>query len=134
LVANHQYLGDARNLRESKLKRILAHPAIDELLSLHEADALASFGQSEEIDYCRRYLEQEPAGPINPPLLINGHDLVQHGLEPSPRFAPLLEQLRDAQLEGAIHSKRDALEWVDRQLASDLASHSGPSQPDRQKG
>jgi poly(A) polymerase len=118
LVANHQYLGEARKLRESKLKRILIHPGIDELLALHEADALASFGQSEEVDYCRRYLAQEPAGPINPPPLINGHDLVRHGLKPSARFATLLEQLRDAQLEGAIHNKREALEWVDRQLVA----------------
>ncbi len=67
LVSNHQYLGEARSLRESKLKRILATPGIEELLALHEADALASFGNSEEVDYCRRYLESQPTGPINPP-------------------------------------------------------------------
>jgi poly(A) polymerase len=134
LVANHQYLGEARRLRESKLKRMLAHPAIEELLALHEADALASFGQSEEVDYCRRYLELEPAGPINPPPLVNGHDLVRHGLAPGARFATLLEQLRDAQLEGVIRSKRDALEWVDRQLASDAASLPGALESDSKKG
>ena len=42
LVAYHQYLGEARKLRESKLKRILAEPGIEELLALHEADSLAS--------------------------------------------------------------------------------------------
>jgi poly(A) polymerase len=134
LVANHQYLGEARRLRESKLKRMLAHPAIEELLALHEADALASFGRSEEVDYCRRYLEVEPTGPINPPPLVNGHDLVRHGLEPGVRFATLLEQLRDAQLEGVIRSKRDALEWVDRQLADEAASVPGASEPDSTKG
>jgi poly(A) polymerase len=130
LVANHQYLGDARKLRESKLKRALAHPAIDELLALHEADALASFGQSDEVDYCRRYKELEPTGPIDPPPLITGHDLVRHGLEPSARFATLLEQLRDAQLEGALHNKREALEWVDRQLATDTTRLPAPPEPD----
>ena len=45
LVAFHQYLGEARKLRESKLKRILAEPGIEELLALHRADALASTGQ-----------------------------------------------------------------------------------------
>ena len=65
------------------------HPGIEELLALHEADALASFGQSEEVDYCRRYLELEPTGPINPPPLINGHDLVRHGLEPEPSVRDL---------------------------------------------
>jgi poly(A) polymerase len=41
LVAFHQYLGEAKKLRESKLKRILAEPGIDDLLALHRADALA---------------------------------------------------------------------------------------------
>ena len=45
LVAFHQYLGEAKKLRESKLKRILAEPGIDELLALHRADALASTGR-----------------------------------------------------------------------------------------
>jgi poly(A) polymerase len=130
LVANHQYLREARKLRESKLKRALAHPAIDELLALHEADALASFGQSEEVDYCRRYKELEPTGPIDPPPLITGHDLVRHGLIPSARFATLLEQLRDAQLEGTLHNKREALEWVDRQLATDATHPPAPPEPD----
>jgi len=133
LVAHHQYLGEARKLRESKLKRILADPGIEDLLALHEADALASFGHSDDVDYCRHYLSLEPKGPINPPPLVNGHDLVEHGLEPSARFATLLEQLRDAQLEGAIHSKRDALEWVDRQLAADATLHPNASEPDSSK-
>jgi poly(A) polymerase len=134
LVANHQHLAEARKLRESKLKRILAHPAIDELLDLHQADALASLGQSVEVDYCRRYLEREPAGPINPPVLINGHDLVRHGLEPGARFATLLEQLRDAQLEGQVHTKREALAWVDRLLATGAASPGPVSAPDSSGG
>ena len=52
--------------------------------------------------------------------------------EAGPAVRGLLEQLRDAQLEGTIHSKREALEWVERQLAADAsrglaASPSDPS-------
>jgi poly(A) polymerase len=133
LVAHHQYLGEARTLRESKLKRILAAPGIEELLAIHQADALASFGQSEDVDYCRRYLESEPSGPINPTPLINGHDLVRHGLQPSPRFAGLLQELRDAQLEGTIRNKREALDWVDRQLAAEASQAPAASEPDSAK-
>ncbi len=118
LVAFHQYLGEAKKLREAKLKRVLAQPAIDELLTLHRADALASTGDTEHIDYCSYYLKNEPAGPINPPPLMTGHDLVRHGLEPGPHFAMILETIREAQLEGRVQSKREALEWVDRYLAS----------------
>ena len=115
LVTFHQYLGEAKKLRESKLKRILAEPGIDDLLALHRADALASTGNAEHVDYCQYYLKAEPAGPINPPPLITGHDLVRHGLEPGAQFAKILEQVREAQLEGQIQTKRAALEWVDRQ-------------------
>jgi poly(A) polymerase len=40
---------------------------------------------------------------------------VRHGLEPGAQFAKILEQVREAQLEGQIQTKRAALEWVDRQ-------------------
>jgi poly(A) polymerase len=113
LVEFHQYLGEAKKLRESKLKRILAEPGIEDLLALHRADALASTGNTEHVDYCEYYLKIEPAGPINPPPLITGHDLVRHGLQPGAHFATILEQVREAQLEGQIQSKRAALEWVD---------------------
>ena len=66
----------------------------------------------------RYYLENQPAGPINPPPLLTGHDLVRHGLEPGPAFKTILDQVREAQLERRIHSKREALEWVDQHLAT----------------
>jgi poly(A) polymerase len=124
LVAFHQYLGEATKLREAKLKRALAEPGIDELLALHRADALASTGNTEHVDYCEYYRQTQPAGPINPPPLVTGHDLVRHGLKPGPRFGELLDQIREAQLDGLIQSKREALEWVDRQLAPDRESPS----------
>ncbi len=118
LVAFHQYLGEAKKLREAKLKRVLAQPGIDELLALHRADALASTGDTEHVDYCAYYLENQPAGPINPPPLLTGHDLVRHGLEPGVHFSVILETIREAQLEGKLQSKREALDWVDRYMAT----------------
>ena len=113
---------------ESKLKRMLAEPGIDDLLALHRADALASTGNTEHIDYCQEYLRVQPAGPINPPPLITGHDLVRHGLQPGEQFAIILDQIREAQLDRQIQSKREALEWIDRKLAAgDLAR---PEDPD----
>jgi poly(A) polymerase len=117
LVEMHQYLGEAKKLREAKLKRVLATPGIEELLILHRADALASTGDASHVDYCEYYMKAEPSGPINPPPLLGGHDLARHGLVPGPQFAVLLEAVREAQLDGLIHSKREALEWIDRRLA-----------------
>ena len=131
LVAHHRDLAQARTLPESKLKRILAHPGIDELLDLHQADALASLGQSEEVDFCCSYLKRQPSGHHqSATAFLSGHDLIEHGLKPGARFATLLEQIRDAQLEGTLKSKRDALEWLDRQLETTAAHPPALSQPD----
>jgi poly(A) polymerase len=130
LVRYHQYLGEAKKLRESKLKRMLAEPGIDELLALHRADALASTGDTQHVDYCHYYLETQPTGPINPAPLLTGHDLVRHGLKPGPQFAFLLDRVREAQLEGLLLNKREALEWVDRLLqAGGEAPGSEPHAP-----
>jgi poly(A) polymerase len=119
LVENHQSLVAARQLRESKLKRILAHEGIEELLQLHRADALASRGECPDVDYCEDYLRAEPDGPVNPPPLVTGHDLVRHGLSPGAHFAIILERIRDAQLNRTINTKQEALTWVDRWLAEE---------------
>jgi poly(A) polymerase len=133
LVRYHQYLGEATRLRESKLKRILAEPGIEELLALHRADAMATTGDTSQVDYCEAYLRDQPTGPINPPPLLTGHDLARHGLKAGPQFKVLLDRVREAQLDGLVHNKREALEWVDRELRSAdrpfAAGRGGPSTP-----
>ncbi|GAC1464401.1 MAG: CCA tRNA nucleotidyltransferase [Isosphaeraceae bacterium] len=118
LVEHHLSLREATGLREAQLKRALALPGIHELLALQRADALASTGDASQIDYCENYLKTEPAGPINPPPLLTGHDLVCHGMRPGPHFATILEKVRDAQLERVIDGKRAALGWVERSIAA----------------
>jgi len=64
LVEKHQYLADARQMRPGKLKPVLIHPGIDELLALHEADALASRHSVDHVTYCRqRRQEWTPVPP-----------------------------------------------------------------------
>ena len=58
LVEKHQILADARQMRTSKLKTLLAHPGIHELLALHRADALASGRSDEHVAYCERLLRE----------------------------------------------------------------------------
>lgn len=119
LVEKHQYLCDARHLRTSKLKTILVHPGIRELLALHRADALAWGRAADHVDYCEFLLETWSPEELNPPPLITGHDLTRHGLEPGPKFKKLLEAVREAQLEGTITTPTQALEMVDRLLADE---------------
>jgi poly(A) polymerase len=120
LVENHQALGEAKDLRESRLKRFLSSPGIGELLDLHRADALASTGDTQQVDYCVWYLENLPQGPIDPPPLVTGHDLQKRlGLQPGPHFKALLDEVREAQLERVVSSKAEALDWLRRRLEAD---------------
>lgn len=117
LVRHHQYLGSATSLRESKLKRIMAHPGIAELIDLHEADALATDGDLSEVDYCRYYLREQPQGPIDPPMLFTGHDLARLGVKPGPVFKTVLDRVREAQLDRQIHDKAGATQLARAVLA-----------------
>jgi poly(A) polymerase len=132
LVERHMYLGEPRVMRLSKLKRTLVLPGIEELLALHRADALASTGVTDAVEYCERMLRELPETELNPPPLITGHDLQRlAGLESGPLFKELLEKVREAQLEGTIQSKKDALALVDRLLHERAAPPEAPSSPNK---
>ncbi len=122
LVKHHERLRGAGGVSHSMLKRLLAAPATSDLLELERADALASFGEAPHVDYCESYLRHEPYGPINPPPLLTGHDLMTIGLTPGPQFARILEMVRDEQLDLRLASRDEALQWVashaDRTLPS----------------
>jgi poly(A) polymerase len=118
LVEHQRALVVPDTMRASQLKRLLASTGIEELLALHRAEALATTGDDGHVSYCEWYLREEPAGPINPPPLLSGHDLQQLGLKPGPRFKQLLDLARDAQLDGMIADRDEAVALVLRWIAS----------------
>jgi poly(A) polymerase len=117
LVEKHQILSDARTMRTSKLKTLLAHPGIHELLALHRADAIGSGRSADHVDYCESLLREWSAEELDPPPLVTGHDLLRHGVPQGPLFKHLLDAVRAAQLDGAIKTKKEALQLVDHLLA-----------------
>src|SRR5262249_7970613 len=112
LVEKHQFLSDARVLRLSKLKVTLAHPGIRELLELHRADSLASGRGIDHVEFCEHRRGEWPPAELNPPPLITGQDLIDLGLKPGPLFKKILDAVREAQLEGTVTTKEQAMELV----------------------
>jgi len=49
---------------------------------------------------------------LRPPRLLSGDDLKEAGYQPGPAFSKMLEAVEDAQLDGKIHTKEEALELV----------------------
>ncbi len=116
LVEKHQVLADARQMRTSKLKTLLIHPGIRELLDLHRADALASGKDAAHVEYCEQLLKEWTASDLNPEPLLTGHDLLRTGLEQGPLFKRLLDAVRAAQLDGTVKTRQEAMVMVGRLL------------------
>jgi poly(A) polymerase len=49
---------------------------------------------------------------LSPPSILNGHDLIALGYEPGPIFSRILRFVEDAQLEGTVNTKDEALNLV----------------------
>ncbi len=126
LVENQNVLVDAATLRASKLKPILVHPGISELLALHRAIALAHARGAEDVEFCERMLRDTPPDVLNPAPLVTGEDLIAIGLKPGPVFKRLLDAVREAQLDGQVTTKEQALSLVQRLLSEWGASPGTP--------
>jgi tRNA nucleotidyltransferase/poly(A) polymerase len=116
LLSNLATIRAADEIAWPRLQRVLVHDGAEELLALHAAIA----GPDDAaLAFCRERLAW-PTERLNPAPLVDGADLIAHGLEPGPQFAALLERIRDSQLDGHIASRTDALRLVDRLLAEGL--------------
>lgn len=114
LVERHQYLCDAPTMRASRLKPILVHPGIGELLALHRADSIATGRSVAHVDFCEKVLRECPPEELNPPPLLTGDDLIAVGWEQGPLFKVVLDAVREAQLERVIHNKDAALALAEK--------------------
>ncbi len=117
LVRHQDALRAADQLRLAPLKRLLAHPHHDDLLALTRATLLAANADLHPVLFCERYLETTPPAEINPPPLVTGNDLIALGFPAGPEFKRLLDELRDAQLNGEITSREAALAWLKNKLS-----------------
>jgi len=112
LVANHMRFADTGRMKESTLKRFMRLPRFDEHLELHRIDCLSSHGSLELYNLVRDRLEQTSEGEIRPQPLLTGEDLIGLGYRPGPQFRDILSAVEDAQLEGALHNRDEALNFV----------------------
>ncbi len=112
LTAQHMRIGRARQMRPSKLKRLLRQPFFPELLELHRLDCLASHGQLDLYDFCRESLEEVDPKELRPPRLLTGRDLIAMGFAPGPLFKEILNALEDQQLEGRVGGQEEAVAFV----------------------
>lgn len=85
-------------------KRLASKPSFEQGLQLLQATDRQSF-----VDVRRKVLDLARSG-LHPESLIDGEDLKALGLKPGPVFSTVLASVYDAQLEGAIATKPEALQ------------------------
>jgi poly(A) polymerase len=109
LVANHMRFGDVQRMKDSTLKRFLRLPKFEEHLELHRLDCLSSHRDLSLYEFAKEKLASTPAEQIRPRPLLNGDDLIQAGYKPGPEFKQMLTAVEDAQLDGSISTREEAL-------------------------
>jgi tRNA nucleotidyltransferase/poly(A) polymerase len=94
----------------ARQKRLAVHPCFEQALMLLKAGDAQAF-----VEVRRRVLDLARTQ-LAPPPLLTGEDLIAIGLTPGPQFRRILDAVYDAQLEGAIDDRGEALDLA-RSLA-----------------
>ncbi|MGC1258566.1 MAG: CCA tRNA nucleotidyltransferase [Candidatus Acidiferrales bacterium] len=116
LVANHLRFKDVPQMKPATLKRFARLERFDEHLELHRLDCISSHRNLENYEFMRRFLTETPPEEVHPARLLTGDDLIDLGLKPGPRFKEILETAEDAQLDGKIVTRDEALRWAREHL------------------
>ncbi len=112
LIRHHMRFMSVERMRPNRLKRFLRMDDFPLHLELHRLDCLASHGDLSSYDFCVRRLAEIPEEVLRPPRLVSGDDLVAAGYAPGPLFGRILRAVEDAQLNGEIATRDEAMRWV----------------------
>ncbi|HKS16767.1 MAG TPA: HD domain-containing protein, partial [Planctomycetota bacterium] len=112
LVQKHLAFLQWELMKSSTLKRLLGHEHIGDLLKLVRADTLGSRASDTYVDKLEAIKASMKPEELKPPPLVTGNDLIEMGYSPGPRFKQALTELMDAQLEGTVKDRNQALEMA----------------------
>ena len=114
LVDNHMRFANVRQMKESTFKKFVRLPRFEEHMELHRMDCLSSHGDLGSYNFTSEKIAAMPPEAVHPAPLISGEDLIALGYQPGPRFKEILSSVEDAQLEGSLQGREDALQFVRR--------------------
>jgi poly(A) polymerase len=112
LVEHHMRFKDVQRMRPATLKRFVRLPRFDEHLTLHRLDCLSSNRHLEAYEFVREFIQNTPPEVIRPARLLNGEDLLNLGYAPGPVIGKILTEVEDAQLNGELHSRDQAISFI----------------------
>jgi poly(A) polymerase len=114
-LTSQPVLEKARQLPWSQVQPLMIVPGIATAIDLI---ALKTH-TNPELEQTLSWLRERQSWPrvkLDPAPLLTGQDLMNVGLQPSPRFKDLLHRIRCMQLDGQLGSAEQANSWLERQI------------------
>lgn len=112
----------AAKVTDKAIRKLATKVNIEELVTIAKADFLGRTAQESShgpYEAGEWLLEKAKALKVqNKPLgnLLQGRDLIALGLEPSPKFTTILDEVYELQMEGRVYTKEDALRYVKKEF------------------
>ncbi len=120
LLKGEAQLDRVQEMPVAELKRFLRVPNFNEHLELHRASRQAVGENLAIYEHIQGLLAQWTVKDLWPPALLNGDDLLQLGLLPGPHFREILNRVENAQLEGRITTRSQAIALALTQSGGDV--------------
>jgi poly(A) polymerase len=138
LVRHHMQFKDVHHMRQHTLKKMMQRPTFVKELELHRIDCESSHGDLKHWEFLKHLLETMPPEEIKPTPFISGDDLKKMGVLPGKQLGRILEAVKNAQLDGAVQNRHEALALARKLAATGMETGALPppptKPPERPKG
>jgi poly(A) polymerase len=111
LVRTHMDFTNPCEMKKSALMRLLSKPDIADHLELYRVNCLSNRKGLQGYRNYLQMLEEYRNKPEAPPL-IKGDDLIKMGYSPGPIYSRILRTVSDLQIEGALRTRKDAIQFI----------------------
>jgi len=120
LVEHHMKFKDVGRMRPATLKRFVRLPRFEEHLALHRLDCLSSHRNLETYEFVTDFIRTTPPEVVRPGKLVTGEDVLGLGYKPGPIVGRILAAVEEAQLNGEVGSREEAISFVESKFRQKL--------------
>jgi tRNA nucleotidyltransferase/poly(A) polymerase len=120
LVEQHMKFKDVERMKPATLKRFVRLPQFEEHLALHRLDCLSSHRNLEAYEFVTDFIRTTPPEVVRPAKLLTGEDVLDLGYKPGPIVGRILAAVEEAQLNGEVGSRQEAISFVESKFRQKL--------------
>jgi len=117
-------------MRPATLKRFVRLPRFEQHLALHRLDCLSSHRNLQAYQFVCNFIRETPAEIVRPPKLVTGTDILDLDYAPGPVIGKILAAVEEAQLNGELGSKDEAISFVKNKFQRSEAGYKKSSGTD----